>query len=204
MKVSSHYEFTTTEIDPDILKTPFGVQTNWHVITGAQSCGKTTMIDQLAEKGYQIVPEAGREYFEREMAKGLTTDEILEDKVTLTCCLKDIQLEIAGGLQPNQVTFLDRALPDCVTFYRITTGLNLNDIVAECFHHRYASVFVLDRLPIQQDGLRIEDVELAVFLDEWLVRDYSALGYHVVRVPVLSIEDRLAFILQHLTEQGLI
>jgi predicted ATPase len=59
-------EFKTKELDPDLLSTPFRVQTNWHVITGASSSGKTTLIDLLADRGFQTVPEAGRQYFERE------------------------------------------------------------------------------------------------------------------------------------------
>jgi len=43
--------------DPHLLSTPFGVQTNWHVITGAACSGKTTMIDLLTDKGFQTVPE---------------------------------------------------------------------------------------------------------------------------------------------------
>jgi predicted ATPase len=76
--------------------------------------------------------------------------------------------------------------------------------LAECFHHRYASVFLLDRLPFLQNGARIEDDVIAVLLDEWLARDYSAFGYCVVRVPVLSPQERLAFVLEKLSEEGLI
>ena len=49
--------FKTTKLDPDLLPTPFEVQTNWHVITGAPCSGKTTLIDQLADKGFHTVPE---------------------------------------------------------------------------------------------------------------------------------------------------
>jgi hypothetical protein len=56
----------------------------------------------------------------------------------------------------------------------------------------------------QKDGLGIQDDALANYLDEWLARDYSALGYSVVRVPVLPPQERLAFILGRLSEQGLI
>jgi predicted ATPase len=80
--------------------------------------------------------------------------------------------------------------------------LNPNEILAECFHHRYASVFILDRLRFQQNGIRLEDDAIAGLLDEWLARDYSALGYSVVRVPALSPEERLAFVLERLSERG--
>jgi len=37
------HDFRTTELDPDLVSTPFRVQTDWHVITGAPSSGKSTL-----------------------------------------------------------------------------------------------------------------------------------------------------------------
>jgi predicted ATPase len=197
MLVSPQHDFRTTKLDPDLLSTPFRVQTNWHVITGAACCGKTTLIDLLADKGFQTAPETARQYLDREMGKGRTLDEIFEDATTEPGIF-DMQ-----GLRAIDIVFLDRALPDSLTFSRFA-GLNPNEILAECFHHRYASIFVLDRLPFQQNGARIKDDAIAGLLDEWLARDYCALGYSVVRVPVLSPQERLAFVLERLSGQRLI
>lgn len=196
----SIHEYITTELNPDLLSTPFRVQTSWHVITGAPCCGKTTLIDQLADQGFRTIQEAGRQYVEREMARGRTIDEIRENEVTFARRIKDLQLGIEHGLPANDIVFLDRAFPDCLSYYRVA-GLNPNKILLECFHHRYASIFVLDRFPVQQDGIRTEDEVIASFLDEWLIRDYNALGYSVVRVPVLPPQERLAFVLKNLSEQ---
>jgi predicted ATPase len=190
------------ELDPDLLATPFAVQTNWHVITGAASCGKTTLIDLLAEKGFQTVPEVARQYIERELARGRTLDEIFGNEADERA-MTDMRRRIEHGLRASDVLFLDRALPDYLWFWRIF-GLSPNELLPECFHHRYASVFILDRLPFQEDRARIEDDNYTVLLDEALVRDYSALGYDVVRVPVLPPQERLAFVLERLSEQGLI
>jgi len=203
MPDSSQHDFRTTELDPDLLSTPFGVQTNWHVITGAPSCGKTTLINLLADKGFQTVPESARQYMEREIARGRTIDEIRENGAALQRGIEDMQLSIEGGLRAIDVAFLDGAVPGSLAWYRVF-GLNPNEILLECFHHRYASVFILDRLPLQLNGLRFEDDAYTGFLDEWIARDYSALGYSVVRVPVLAPEERLAFVLERLSEQGLI
>ena len=199
---SPQHDFRTTELDPDLLSTPFGVQTNWHVITGAPSCGKTTLINLLADKGFQTVPEGARQYLEREIARGRTIDEIRANAAALQRGIKDMQLGIERGLRAIDFAFLDRAVPDCLAWYRVF-GLNPNEILLECFHHRYASVFILDRLPLQLNGLRFEDDAYTGFLDEWLARDYSTLGYNVVRVPVLAPQERLAFVLERLSEQGL-
>jgi len=144
------HDFRTTELDPDLLSTPFRVQTNWHVITGAPSCGKTTLIDQLANQGFQTVPETARLYIEREMAKGRTIHPIRANAAALQRSIKDMQLSIEGGLRANDVLFLDGAVPGSLAWYRVF-GLNPNEILLECFHHRYASVFILDPLPFQPD-----------------------------------------------------
>jgi predicted ATPase len=197
------HDFRTTELDPDLLSTPFRVQTNWHVITGTVSSGKSTLIDQLADRGFQTVPESGRQYVEREMAKGRTIDEIRENMAAIQIAIKDMQQEIEHGLRANDVLFLDGAVPGSLAWYRVF-GLNPNEILLECFHYRYASVFILDPLPFQENGARDGDADKVDYLDEWLARDYSALGYRVVRVPVLSLQERLAFVLERLSEQGLI
>jgi predicted ATPase len=195
-------KFITTELNLNLLSTPFGIQTNWHVITGAACSGKTTIIDRLSEKGYRTVPESGRQYINREIAKGRTIDDIYDSEAD-EYAMKDLQLRIEQGLSADELTFLDRALPDSLTYSRIT-GMNPNEILSECFLHRYASVFVFDRLPFQQNGIRSEEHAVGDFLDEWLARDYTALGYSVVRVPVLPPQERLAFVLQRLSKQELI
>lgn len=196
-------DFRNIELDPDILSMLFRVQTNWHVITGAACSGKTTLVNQLASKEFQTVPEAGRQYFEREMIKGRTIDEIREDRASLTYHIYDLMIEQERGLRATDVIFLDRGIPDALAFFRFA-GLNPNDILVNCFEHRYASVFYLNRLPYQQDAIRaVEDATEADF-ELGMLRDYSALGYNVVRVPVLLPEERLAFVLERLSEQGMI
>jgi predicted ATPase len=190
------------ELDPKLLSNPFKIQTKWHVITGAICCGKTTLINLLANNGFQILSETSRRYIEREVAKGRTLEEIFASKADERA-MTDIQRGVEFGLRANDVVFLDHALPSYLWFWRLI-GLNPNELLPECFHHRYASVFILDQLPLQLDGARIDDDAYTTLLDEWLVRDYSALGYHVERVPVLSPQERLTFVLERLSEQGLI
>lgn len=202
MLEGSHHKFITEELDPDLLSTPFRVQTNWHVITGAPSSSKTTLINLMTDKGIPTVPEAARKYIERGVAEARTIDEMQENLASFERDLIDYHLRFEHGLQASDALFLDTAFPNAVTYCRIV-GLDPNEFLAECFHHRYASVFLLDRLPFQQDGVRFEDEVTADFLDKWLARDYIALGYSIVRVPLLPPEERVAFILEKLSKQGL-
>jgi predicted ATPase len=200
MPGSPQPDFRTVELDANLLAIPFKIYTNWHVITGAPSCGKTSLINLLADKGFQTAPEGARLYLEREMARGRTLEEIRSNKVDLQRRLKDMQLEVERGLQANDFIFLDRAIPDNLAWYR-AFGLNPNEFLRECLHYRYASVILLDRLPLQYNGLRFKDAALQSFFDEWHTRDYSALGYSITRVPVMPPEERLAFVLRVLSKQ---
>ena len=195
------YPSRTIELDPDILSMPFKIDTNWHVLTGAACTGKTTLIDMLAKKGYQVVPESARLFFEQEMAKGRNLEEIRKDGGSLQRGIAAMQWTLESECQANRITFLDRALPDSLTFYRVY-GLNPNEILPKCFFHRYTSVFLLERLPHHRNQtLGPEDDETSEFLTEWLYRDYNAIGYSVIKVPVLSPAERLAFILERLPEK---
>ena len=198
MTYNNNQRSPVIELAPELLSIPFRVQTDWHVITGAPCSGKTTLIKLLSEKGFQIIPEVGRMYVEREIARGRTLYEIRANTFVFNNIVKDMQLEIEHGLQPANICFLDRAFPDSLAYFQLA-GMNPNVILPECFRHRYASVFVLDRFPVQKDAARSEDDISADFLDQWLTRDYNALGYEAVRVPVLPPEERLMFIIERLS-----
>jgi predicted ATPase len=182
------------ELNPQLLTRPFEVQTSWHVITGAPCCGKTTVIEQLATAGYQTVPETGRRVVEREIARGRTLDEIRADVVGFDRMIRELETETERNLDPQAEFFLDRGIPDCLAFYQLG-GRDPNTILPGCFAHRYASVFVLDRFPVQKDAARIENEAEADFLDHQVEHVYRQLGYAVIRVPVLSPRGRMEFIL---------
>jgi predicted ATPase len=201
MRDWSQTGFVTTPLDPAVLRTPYARETRWHVITGTICCGKTTLINRLADLGYRTAPEVARGYVERELAKGRTLGEIRQDRAAFCRKVKDLTLDFEPGLPAQTPIFFDRALPDCLSFYRFA-GLDPNEILHECFRNRYASVFHLDPFEYEEDGVRVEGDVASLFLDEWVRRDYEALGYTVVRVPVLPTEERLAFVLEALRAQG--
>lgn len=189
------FKFSPIPLKASVLETPFEIQTAWYVISGAPSSGKTTLIHQLADQGFQVAEEGARRYMEGELAKGRTIEDIHGHPVQLQHAILAAQLEVERHLPPNACVFLDSAVPDCLAWYR-AFGLDPNCPLRECFHFRYASVFVLDPLPLSLDGLRFDEHALPTFLHQWHVHDYSALGYQVTAVPALPPEARLAFVLE--------
>ena len=103
-------------------------------------------------------------------------------------------------MKVDETLFLDGALPSSLAYYRVF-GLDPNEILQDCFRHRYAAVFILDPLPFQLDDERVEKIAShAAYIDEWQSRDYRALRYNIVRVPVLPPQERLAFVLEKVSE----
>jgi predicted ATPase len=195
MTDSSERTECDTGLSRDLLSMKFEIQTNWHVITGAPCSGKTTIIQGIAAGGFRILPETGRMYVEDQIAAGRTLEEIRADGILFDRVIQDLQFQRECNLQPNDVVFLDRGLPDSLAFYRLA-GLDPNEILPHCFHHRYAGVFVLDRFPTRKDAARIEDEAAAEFLDYWTAAYYGALGYQVVRVPIAAPDERCSFVLK--------
>jgi predicted ATPase len=190
--------FITTELDPAVLLTLFHFHTSWHVLTGAACTGKTTLINLLARRGFKILPEVARQFFEEERARGRSVEQIHSNYQGMQRSIAALQLRYELGLDPESIVFLDRAFPDSLAFFRVF-GMDPDEILPDCFLHRYAGVFLLERLPfLRNQALGPEDNASSDFLNEWLERDYTSLGYQVVKVPVLPPEERLAFILDRL------
>ena len=194
-------DYRSIELNPNRTPYPFQVQTNWQVIAGAPSAGKSTLIQRMAEQGFKTIPESARIYIEAELAKGRTIQDIRSKQKDLQYCFIEIQLEVERGLNPSEHLILDRGIPDQFTYCRMA-GLDPNEFLTDCFYHQYASVFILAPLPsFDRDGLRDCDAEMVSYFDEWITRDYHSLGYTTIRVPVMPVEDRLSVVLEGLRKR---
>ena len=85
-------------------------------------------------------------------------------------------------------------MPDSISYFKLK-GFEPSKITQLSIRFRYAGVFLFDRLPLQEDGVRVEDEQAAAFLDKQLELDYRNLGYDVTRVPAMSVQDRVAILL---------
>lgn len=50
--------------------------TNWWIVTGGPSCGKSALLKNLAQRGYRTMSEAARDHIDAELAAGRKIDEI--------------------------------------------------------------------------------------------------------------------------------
>lgn len=110
-------------------------------------------------------------------------------------------MQIESALPPEQIIFLDRALPDSISYLQIA-GLDCSEALKAAQIFRYSYVFVFDPLPLQADGVRIENPQTITLLDKQLEQDYRNLGYDIIRIPVMPTQERVNLILQRLKPFG--
>jgi predicted ATPase len=175
-------------------------ETNWYVVTGAPSSGKTTLVRELEKLGYRVVHEVARTHIEQQMARGQTLEEVRADKKSFENSILNAKIAIEADLSEDEVIILDRAIPDSIAYFEVA-GLDTKGAIVKSPRNRYKKVFLLDRLPYQADHARVEDIQTAVSLDQGLEQSYRMLGYDVIRVAVMPIEDRTKFILKGMEKE---
>lgn len=148
---------------------------NWYVITGGPSSGKTTRVNLLRQRGYRTTIEHARHYLVLQRVGGRSVADIRSRQLEFQRGVLTMQLEQEAALDPDEVVFLDRALPDSLAYYRF-----------------------LDLPPLTKDYARTEDSAAQDRIRQLLFETYDSLHVALDRVPVLAPDDRVDFILARL------
>ena len=158
---------------------------------------KNAVINELARRGYGVVHEVARAHIETQLASGLSLDQIRHDALSFERCILEKKVAIERKLAVGERFFFDRAVPDSIAYFRLA-GLDPSEPIALSRRVHYKKVFLLDRLPVQEDRVRKEDEETAGAIETLLIECYRDLGYPPVRIPVATVPSRADAILQHL------
>jgi len=173
-------------------------QTNWCVITGGPSSGKSTVIRLLKDQGYETTVELARHYIDLQRMNGRSTEEIRANQRQFQHKVLNLQIDLERRLDPQELIFLDRGLPDELAYYQYF-NLPPDEKLVEYLQHRlYKKVFIMDLLPLDKDYARTEDVEAQKALHQLIIDTYSKRSEPIVMVPVLPPKERMQFILDNL------
>ncbi|AXT62411.1 hypothetical protein D1816_19245 [Aquimarina sp. AD10] len=176
------------------------IETNWCVITGGPSTGKTTTINMLAELGYETTIEHARHYIDTMRIKGQTVEELRSNKREFQLGVLDMQIEQEASINPKNLVFLDRAIPDALAYYRFLK-LEVDEILKDAMRKvNYKMIFVLDKLPLINDYARLESENDQIQIHNLITEVYESLPFPVVHVPVLPPLERVNFILNSIKD----
>ena len=165
------------------------IETDWVVITGPPSSGKTTLLNLFAEAGHPVSHDSTRQLIADVTAAGRDAEEFrfaddFQPRVLEAMSAAEHRLE------PSDRVFLEYALPCNIAFHR-TEALELTPGLAEAAtRFRYAAVFILEPVGWETDEQRVEDAEYQAAVHQHMWDVYREHGYEPIRLEAVSPAER--------------
>lgn len=175
------------------------IKTNWCVITGGPSSGKSSVINSLKQFGLKVVDEVARNYINEKMENGSELSDIVSNQLVLQRNILNIMYRIERSIDVDELVFFDRAIPDGIAFYR-EAALDPEEVQLLSSIHSYKRIFLFEQIPeslIEKDIIRLEDKNKRKRLEEKIEAAYSEIGYDIIRVPFMTIQERVALCLRY-------
>lgn len=172
----------------------------FYVITGASGAGKSTLLQALGDKGFSVVREAALAVLQEQEQCGGSVHPSTDLQAFMNEVVKrNIDAYDAATSLPPPV-FFDRGIPECLGHMRLL-GLDVDPAyLAASATRRYAdTVFVAEpwRDIYVCDQWRHAPFERAARSFDATVASYVEAGYTTCVLPRTSVEERIAFILEH-------
>lgn len=167
------------------------------VITGGPGTGKTSIINELLRRDYICLEEISRQVILDAQKQGIDQLFLTKPLLFSDMLLEGRKKQFSEARSNDQLTFLDRGIPDIVAYMDYLGTKYPERFIEACQNHSYDHVFIL--APWQQiyvsDNERYENFDQAVQIHDHLVNAYTSYGYDLHDVPFGSVESRADFIL---------
>lgn len=193
-------------------KTPKPQKQRRYIFTGAPATGKTVTINALRAKGHVGFDEpATRVIHQRKHVDGIQEPWLESDfDARILQCIAHDHASLKSIVE--EIVFFDRSAIDALIYAikRLEEGQVITDralltAVEHAIEFYHPIVFSFEPFGCSEDnGIRYEQSQdERDYLDKALAEGYAALGFKVVRVPVASIEERVAFIIAEIEKHKL-
>nr|WP_314187633.1 AAA family ATPase [uncultured Brevundimonas sp.] len=167
------------------------------VVTGGPGSGKTSLIEALANLGYDVEPEAGRAIIRQQQS---VDGPALpwRDRALFAQRMLEHDIEAHDRSRANGLVFHDRGLPDVIGYLTLC-GLPVPDHMSDAARmlRYHPTVFIAPPWPeiFGQDAERRQDFDEAKRTYEAMAAVYPHYGYRLVAMPKATIAERVAFVL---------
>ncbi len=174
----------------------------FYIITGGPGSGKTTLIESLRRRGFRCSVEAGRGIIQDQVTidgRALPwRDPLLFAELMLSWEMRSYH----DAEQSSGPVFFDRGVPDVLGYLRlmnIPAPEHMQKAAREFAYNSIVFIAAPWREIFHQDLERKQDFPEATRTYDALVSTYNELGYRLVALPCVAVQERCQFILDHLS-----
>jgi predicted ATPase len=205
LKINWLTEYEKFLIEKILQKIKNDMSERWSVVfTGTLCSGKSTIINLFKEKGYMIMPEVAGDVIGEELKK-LEDERIVPwmgdvKRLKFQLQVARTQLERELEFKDSYIYLLDRGMPDGLA-YLVNAGkqeetLPMFDFMMNyCKKCIYKLVFYFDPTDaLESTSIRTENDAFRMQIARAVQKVYTDLGYKLLIVPLMSIQERFDFI----------
>jgi predicted ATPase len=172
------------------------------VISGCSGGGKSTLLAELAARGYAVVGEPGRRIVQEEL---LANGSALPWVDGAAFARRAMAVALADRVSARQLSgwvFFDRGLIDAAAALQHLTREPALDGIGS-LHRYHRRVFLAPPWPeiYATDSERRHDLDAAIAEYDRLSITYPSLGYEIIALPKVGVSERADFILDTLMKQ---
>lgn len=177
------------------------IKENYYILTGGPGVGKTTLINELSNRGFKCVAEVARQIIQDELNNGGNALPWANMEVYSRKMLEASVSDFIDNYKLSENLFFDRGVPDTLGYETLMKFSSNRFLEEMCIKLRYnKQVFLLPpwREIYENDAERKQDFEEATRTYDIMNIVYNRLEYRIIEIPLLAVDKRADFILNYL------
>jgi predicted ATPase len=169
------------------------------ILSGCSGGGKSTLLEELAQREFQTVPEPGRRIVaEEQRGEGKALPWVSLEAFAR----RAIEMSSRDREQFSSAdswVFFDRGLIDAAVALEHATGIAASDTVSKTARYHHQVFLTPPWLEIYEtDSERQHSFDEALAEYQRLLATFEQLGYDVIILPKIDVKNRADFVLRRL------